>query len=153
MDVTRLRAQGVAARRVQLPDGQDPNSFFVEGGDARQFQHLLEGCPPMTFQVVAPNRHPKAAQSPLPHRANASGCEVGLGQSFSRPGMYSVLGGDNPPQHAHDLPALPPAGGSVSIKTDTVTEKALTESTLLEYDPFPSRPNRPGRAAATINRR
>jgi len=42
----RLRAQGVAARRVQLPDGQDPNSFFVEGGDARQFQHLLEAARP-----------------------------------------------------------------------------------------------------------
>jgi hypothetical protein len=36
----------VAARRVQLPDGQDPNSFFVEGGDARQFQHLLEAARP-----------------------------------------------------------------------------------------------------------
>ena len=42
----RPRAQGVAARRVQLPDGQDPNSFFVEGGDARQFQHLLEAARP-----------------------------------------------------------------------------------------------------------
>ncbi len=38
----RLRAQGVTARRVQLPAGHDPNSFFVEGGDARQFQRLLE---------------------------------------------------------------------------------------------------------------
>src|SRR5215472_4753269 len=27
----RLWAQGVATKRVQLPDGQDPNSFFVEG--------------------------------------------------------------------------------------------------------------------------
>jgi len=42
----RLRAQGVTARRVQLPDGQDPNSFFVEAGDARQFQHLLEAARP-----------------------------------------------------------------------------------------------------------
>jgi DNA primase len=38
----RLREQGVATRRVELPDGQDPNSFFVEGGDAHQFQRLLE---------------------------------------------------------------------------------------------------------------
>jgi DNA primase len=38
----RLCAQGVTARRVSLPDGQDPNSFFVQGGDAHQFQHLLE---------------------------------------------------------------------------------------------------------------
>jgi len=42
----RLRTRGVTARRVELPDGQDPNSFFVEGGDARQFQHLLESARP-----------------------------------------------------------------------------------------------------------
>jgi hypothetical protein len=34
-------------RRVLLPDGHDPNSFFVEGGgDARQFQVLLEAALP-----------------------------------------------------------------------------------------------------------
>ena len=37
----RLRAQGIAARRVLLPEGHDPNSFFVHGGDAGQFQALL----------------------------------------------------------------------------------------------------------------
>jgi hypothetical protein len=40
----RLWAQGVPARRVQLPEGQDPNSFFVNGGDAHQFQRLLEAA-------------------------------------------------------------------------------------------------------------
>jgi DNA primase len=40
----RLWAQGVTARRVQLPDGHDPNSFFVQGGDAHQFQQLLEAA-------------------------------------------------------------------------------------------------------------
>ena len=44
--VGRLRAQGVAARRVSLPDAQDPNSFFVQGGDAHQFQRLLEAALP-----------------------------------------------------------------------------------------------------------
>ena len=38
----RLRAQGIITRRVILPDGHDPNSFFVQGGDARQFHSLLE---------------------------------------------------------------------------------------------------------------
>jgi DNA primase len=38
----RLSEQGVNARRVSLPDDHDPNSFFVQGGDARQFQSLLE---------------------------------------------------------------------------------------------------------------
>jgi len=42
----RLRTRGVAALRVALPDGQDPNSFFVEGGDAHQFQRLLEAARP-----------------------------------------------------------------------------------------------------------
>ena len=38
----RLRAARITARRVDLPDGHDPNSFFVSGGDARQFHGLLE---------------------------------------------------------------------------------------------------------------
>ncbi len=42
----RLQAQGIATRRVLLPDGHDPNFFFVQGGDARQFQSLLEAAPP-----------------------------------------------------------------------------------------------------------
>jgi DNA primase len=42
----RLREQGINARRVSLPDGHDPNSFFVEDGDARQFQSLLEAALP-----------------------------------------------------------------------------------------------------------
>jgi DNA primase len=42
----RLRAQGINVCRVSLPDGHDPNSFFVEGGDVRQFQSLLEAALP-----------------------------------------------------------------------------------------------------------
>ena len=42
----RLREQGMNVRRVSLPDGHDPNSFFVEDGDARQFQALLEAARP-----------------------------------------------------------------------------------------------------------
>jgi DNA primase len=42
----RLAARGVSARRVLLPDGHDPNSFFVQGGDARQFQRLMEEALP-----------------------------------------------------------------------------------------------------------
>lgn len=40
--VQRLVTHGLSARRVLLPEGHDPNSFFVAGGDARQFQSLLE---------------------------------------------------------------------------------------------------------------
>jgi len=42
----RLEAHGIPARRIVLPPGQDPNSFFVQGGDADQFQALLEAAQP-----------------------------------------------------------------------------------------------------------
>jgi DNA primase len=37
--------EGVHVRTVALPDGHDPSSFFVQDGDARQFQSLLEAAP------------------------------------------------------------------------------------------------------------
>lgn len=40
----RLTARGLAVRQVALPVGHDPNSFFVEGGDARQFRSLMEAA-------------------------------------------------------------------------------------------------------------
>jgi DNA primase len=42
--VCRLTEQGVNVRTVALPDGHDPNSFFVQDGNARQFQSLLEAA-------------------------------------------------------------------------------------------------------------
>ena len=41
-----LRERGIPAYRVSLPEGHDPNSFFVQGGDARQFQSQLEAARP-----------------------------------------------------------------------------------------------------------
>jgi DNA primase len=41
----RLRSQGITPRRVLLPPGYDPNSFFVQSGDARQFHSLLQAAP------------------------------------------------------------------------------------------------------------
>jgi DNA primase len=37
-----LREQGLNARTVLLPEGHDPNSWFVQGGDAQQFQSMLD---------------------------------------------------------------------------------------------------------------
>jgi DNA primase len=38
-----LASRGVTVRRIQLPNGHDPNSFFVQGiGDTQQFHRLLE---------------------------------------------------------------------------------------------------------------
>jgi DNA primase len=42
----RLITHGISARRVFLPEGHDPNSFFVQGGDAHQFQSLVEAAQP-----------------------------------------------------------------------------------------------------------
>jgi DNA primase len=42
----RLAARGLTVREVVLPGGHDPNSFFVQGGDARQFQLLLGAARP-----------------------------------------------------------------------------------------------------------
>ena len=42
----RLRERGISARLVSLPEGHDPNSLFVQGGDAQQFQSLLEAARP-----------------------------------------------------------------------------------------------------------
>jgi DNA primase len=42
----QLRQVGSVARRLSLPQGHDPNSWFVQGGDARQFQFLLENAQP-----------------------------------------------------------------------------------------------------------
>ncbi len=41
-----LAAHGISTRRVLLPEGHDPNSFFLGGGDARQFQSLMEAAEP-----------------------------------------------------------------------------------------------------------
>ena len=39
-----LRERGIPARLVSLPDGHDPSSFFVGGGNAHEFQRLLEAA-------------------------------------------------------------------------------------------------------------
>jgi DNA primase len=38
----RLRERGITARVVSLPEGHDPHSFFVSGGNAAEFHRLLE---------------------------------------------------------------------------------------------------------------
>jgi DNA primase len=42
----RLDAKAIATRRVLLPQGHDPSSFFTEGGDALEFQSLVEAAQP-----------------------------------------------------------------------------------------------------------
>ena len=42
----QLAANGISARRVLLPEGHDPNSYFAAGGDADQFQSFVEAAQP-----------------------------------------------------------------------------------------------------------
>jgi len=42
----RLNQQGLTVCIVELPEGHDPNSFFVHGADAGHFQALLEAARP-----------------------------------------------------------------------------------------------------------
>jgi DNA primase len=42
----RLAEHGASVRTVSLPEGQDPNSFFAQSGDAHQFQSLLKRALP-----------------------------------------------------------------------------------------------------------
>jgi DNA primase len=42
----RLWTQGINVRCVALPGGHDPNSFFVQGGNAEQFRKLLKAARP-----------------------------------------------------------------------------------------------------------
>ena len=44
----RLRERGITVRLVSLPEGHDPNSFFVQGGSARQFQSRLDAAKDFT---------------------------------------------------------------------------------------------------------
>ena len=37
-----LQERGISTRLMSLPEGHDPNSFFVNGGTAHEFQRLLE---------------------------------------------------------------------------------------------------------------
>ena len=40
----RLGENGLNVHTISLPNGHDPNSFFIHGGDARLFQSLLEAA-------------------------------------------------------------------------------------------------------------
>ena len=62
----RLRQRGITAHLVSLPEGHDPNSFFVAGGDAHEFRRLLENacrCDSMSL-----NNTPEPRAQPVSRR-------------------------------------------------------------------------------------
>jgi site-specific recombinase XerD len=104
----------------------------------------------MTFQVVH-QPHPAPAQSPYRVAQQETGREVIWVNRFLDRECVRCLAETTLRSYALDL--LHFLRWWVSVhQTDTVTEKALTESTLLEYVRFQAGQS-PRPAAATINRR
>jgi hypothetical protein len=104
----------------------------------------------MTFQVVH-QPHPKPAQSPYRVVQHETGHEPVWVNRFLDRECVRCLAETTLRSYALDL--LHFLRWWVSVhQTDTVTEKALTESTLLEYVRFQAGQS-PRPAAATINRR
>ena len=88
----------------------------------------------MTFQVVH-QLHPKPAQSPYRVVQHETGCEAVWVNRFLDRECIRCLAETTLRSYAHDL--LHFLRWWVSVhQTDTVTEKELTESTLLEYVRF-----------------
>ena len=146
----RLRERGITARMVSLPEGHDPNSFFVKGGDARQFQSLSGGCSVMKFHVVHPpspamDTVPFALSSRPPAARSAGSIVSWTASTFAAwrtrryaPTLTNLLHFVRWWESVHH--------------TGDVVESALAESTLLDYLRFQSsRQPRPG--GATINDR
>ena len=146
----RLREQGLNVRRVSLPDGHDPNSFFVEGGDARQFQALLEAARAMTFRVI---HQPSANQARCPYRVivQTTGREIGWINQYLDHETVRRLADTTLHSYAHELLHFLRWWESVH-HTDAITEDALTESALLDYLRFQSG-QQPRVTGATINQR
>jgi site-specific recombinase XerD len=104
----------------------------------------------MTFQVVH-QLDPKPAQSPYRIVQRVTGRETAWVNRFLDRECIRCLAETTLRSYAHDL--LHFLRWWVSVhQTDTVTEKELTESTLLEYVRFQAG-QLPRPAAATINRR
>ncbi len=95
----------------------------------------------MTFQVIHQS-HPKPAQSPYRIVQHETGREVIWANRFLDRECIRCLAETTLRSYALDL--LHFLRWWVSVhQTDTVTEKALTESTLAGICPFPSRPVTP----------
>ena len=143
-------SNGITCAPVSLPDGHDPNSFFVEGGDARQFQALLEAARSMTFRVVhkPSNSH---ARSPFRVVEQATGREVDWINQYLDHEMLRRLADTTLRSYAHELLHFLRWWEGVH-HTDAIAKDALTESTLLDYVRFQSGQERE-LTGATINQR
>ena len=138
-------------RRVSLPDGHDPNSFFVQGGDARQFQSLLE-APGHDISRYSPAAPTNPARCPFRVVEQTTGREVDWINQYPRSRDRSPPGGSSPCEVMRTSCCTFSAGGRAFITPTRSAKDALTESTLLDYVRFQSG-QQPQSAGATINQR
>src|SRR5579871_3640033 len=96
----QLGAAGVITLRVELPDGHDPDSFFVSGGDGHQFSASRKGYP-MTF-CARQQRGLGNAQSPF-RVINDTGREVAWVNRFLDQERVRSVSDATLRSYAHDL--------------------------------------------------
>ena len=146
----RLREQGVDVRSVSLPDGHDPNSFFVQGGDAQPVPIAAGGCSAMTFRVI---HQPSANPARCPYRVvvQATGREIDWINQYLDYETVRRLADHTLQSYANELLYFLRWWESVH-RTDAIAKDALTESTLLDYVRFLSG-QQPPLSGSTINTR
>ena len=108
----RLRERGITARLVSLPDGHDPNSFFVQGRRCAPVPVSAGGRSAMKFRVV---HQPLQQRTKSGSRCRADHRPRGrLDQSFSGPRVRAPPGGQDPAHLCARAAALSPLVGECS---------------------------------------
>ena len=145
----RLRERGLAVRRVSLPEGHDPNSFFLAGGDT-PVPIPVGGSSFMKFRVVhQPTANP--ARSPFRLVEQTTGREVDWINRYLDYECLRRVAALTLRSYAQHLLHFLRWWESVH-HTDVIVEEALTESTLLDYVRFQSA-QEPAFSGSTINQR
>ena len=91
----RLGAHGILALRVLLPEGYDPNSFFVRGGRRATVPVSAGGCAAMKFRVIR-QPAPSGAHSPIRVIEQNTGREVAWINRYPRPRVCPPSGRQSP---------------------------------------------------------
>ena len=131
------------------PTGHDPNSFFVSGGNAHEFQLPVGASLPMRFRV-AEQHELSNAHSPF-RVIQQSGREVEWINRFLDQQRVRGVADSTLRSYAHDLLHFL-RWWAAAHKTSAITKEALTESTFLDYIRCQVDQN-PAPAAASVNRR
>ena len=120
----RLRAQGICRSPRLLPDGHDPNSFFVQGGDARTVPVSPGGRSAMKFRVHLPADLRQRTESGSCRRTNHRP-RGRLDQSLPGPRIRPPPGRTRPCASTLTTCCTLSAGGRVFITPATLRKATL----------------------------